>query len=268
MAITTQAGVNSALPGQTMVFQKTGILNTFAKFISCWTDAGSPGQGASPSSGLAGDVPTKSTTGAYNYVNPASGNTYVGRVATGIPQGGNMTLGFFLYDRLWQNSGIDVTITTAQTVNSVALTRPDANGTDAEVWWEVYATMGSGTPTVTLSYTNSSGTASQSASSGALATGMSAQLAGQFTLASGDTGVKSVQTWTANATFTSGTIGLVIRRLVTFLMLPSGAPTIVFDALACGLPRVYDSACLEVLFYAGTSSWTITGPIAISLIQG
>lgn len=271
MALTTLAGVNTALPGQRWRWLKSALL-TNGSWLSEWTIAGSPGQGVAPSSGLAGDVPTKATTGAPNFVNPSGANTYLGPITANVLMPSTPAyLTMALYDRLWHNSGINVTITTGQTVSAndagaVHLTRPDANGAMVEAWYEVYVVMGAGTPTVTLAYTDQDGNAETTGSSGALATTMGVGRTGQFQLATGDTGVRSIQTWTANATFTSGTIGLVLRRLVTSILLRLNDPT-TYDAIGVGLPRVYDDACLETLWYPATGN-TPSGVIEFSLIQG
>jgi hypothetical protein len=266
MAITTIAGVNAALPGQAWMFQKTVASLFGGGWFSPWTFVGLPGQGVAPSSGLAGDIPTDATVGAPRFTNPASGNTYLARATATLGQSSSVSTVVAVYDRLWHNSGINVTVATAQTINSVALTRPDANGVNVEAWWEVYVIMGAGTPTVTLAYTDSGGNVRTDGSSGALATTMIVGRCGQFQLHAGDLGVKSIQTWTASATFTSGTIGLVMRRMVTMLAVRMGVP-VPGDALACGLPRVYDDACLEVLLFPNTSN-QFTGNIDCSLIQG
>jgi hypothetical protein len=266
MAITTIAGANDALPGQRWVWRKSTTIQAGGLYSS-WTVAGEPGQGAAPSSGLGGDIPTKATAGAPNFVNPGSGNTYLAGVDALIRQSSTEGINYLaVYDRLWQNSGINVTIATGQTINSTALTRPNANGADVEAWWEVYATMGAGTPTVTLAYTDQDNNAETTGSSGALSSAMGLGRCGPFNLAAGDTGVRSIQTWTASATFTSGTIGLVLRRLVTGIYsLPS---TLVrFDALAVGLPRIYDDACLELLFNTNSTN-PITGYASFGMIQG
>lgn len=266
MALTTMAAVNAALPGQRSVMRKSFSVNA-ATPNSSWMFAGTPSTGVTPSSGLAGDVPTDATAGSYPFVNPASGNTYLGRMTSYVAatQGGPML--WMLYDRLWHNSGIDRTLTTAQTINSVALTRPDANGARVEAWWEVYVAMGTGTPTVALTYTDQDGNTGQSGSSGALLASMGVGRTGQFTLAAGDTGVRSIQTWQANATFgTSGTIGLVLRRMVAAMRADAGE-FVVADALSLGLPRVYDDACLELLINPLQASAAV-GLVEFNLVQG
>lgn len=269
MALTTLAGINAAFPGQRQFWSKNTATGVAGNWYSSWTLAGFPAAGSAPSSGVAGDIPTKATTGAYNFVNPASGNSYLARLSAAIAVNVNSYV-LALYDRLWHNSGISSTLTTGQTIQSstptVPLTRPDANGASAEAWYEVYVVMGAGTPTVTLAYTDQGGNTGQAGSSGVLSTTMGVGRTGQFTLAAGDTGVRSIQTWTADATFTSGTIGLVIRRLVAQVVVPTGALQ-QFDALAVGLPRIYDDAALELLYFASSTSPPI-GNVAFNIVQG
>jgi hypothetical protein len=127
--------------------------------------------------------------------------------------------------------------------------------------------MGAGTPTVTLAYTDQDGNTETTGTSGALGSAMANGRTNPFTLAEGDTGVASIQTWTASATFTSGTIGLVIRRLVCLKEFPDLTRPAIHDALSVGLPRVYDDACLEVLLRV-TANSPINGSLSMHLVQG
>lgn len=269
MALTTLASVNAALPGMKQEYVKA-VAVTAGAWNSAWLLTGPPGTGVAPSSGVAGDVPTDATAGSFPFTNPSSGNTYLARLDGYAQAAGAGPTMLAVYDRLWHNSGISSTATTAQTIQAstplVPLTRPDADGGSAEAWLEVYAAMGSGTPTVTLTYTDQSGNTGQSGSSGALVTTMAAGRTVPFQLAAGDTGVRSIQTWQASATFTSGTIGLVLRRCLTMLSLQVNTPSS-FDALACGLPRVYDDACLELLWFSQSAN-TIGAAVQFALAQG
>jgi hypothetical protein len=266
MAFTTMAQVLTALPGQRLVFSKA-IPQSFGSWASGWSSAGLPAAGANPSSGLAGNVPTSATTGALPLVNAGSGELTLARlfatIATSVGTRGML----LLYDRLWHNSGISATSTSAQTINSVALTRPDANGARVEAWWQTYAAMGAGTPSITLTYTDQDGNTGNTGSSGALSTTMAAQRTGPFALAAGDTGVRSAQTWQADATFTSGTIGLVLRRRIAEIPMTHDADVSTLDALGCALAKIDANACLEFVVWAGVTgtptyqgeAWVIEG---------
>jgi hypothetical protein len=276
MAITTVSQISALLPTSQRPFWAKSITQNYSSGVatSLFGNTGLPGQGATPSSGLGGDVPTSATTGALPFTNPTGGRlTYVGRLTGGLTHQTNAgSIALLLYDRLWHNSGIDATSTGAQTISAndagaVHLTRPDANGASVEAWLQVYVAMGAGTPTVTLAYTDQDGNAETTGSSGALATTMPLGTTIPFQLASGDTGVRSIQTWTASGTFTSGTIGLVLRRLVTVCACWANQPQRGYDAVALGLPRVYDDACLEILFIPLANN-TINGAFNVRLVQG
>jgi hypothetical protein len=172
-----------------------------------------------------------------------------------------------LYDRLWHNSALSPTTVGAQTVNSVALTRPDANGDAVEAWLEVYTTLGAGSTAKTLVYTNSGNTGSRTATLVGFVTTAAAGRCFPFTLTSGDLGVKSIQSFNNVATSTSGTFGLVLRRLVSSLFIPLSSTGNALDPIAGGLPRVYDDACLEFV-WTGSSTLATTVGGALSLAQG
>lgn len=266
MALTTMAQVLDALPGQRLVYSKA-VAQSFGGWSSAWNAAGTPATGANPSSGIAGDVPTNATLGALPLVNAASGTLSLARLFGVVTTAAGTRGTVLLYDRLWHNSGISATLTTAQTINSVALTRPDANGARVEAWWQTYAAMGAGTPGVTLTYTDQAGNTGNTGLSGALATTMAAGRTGPFSMASGDTGVRSIQTWQADATFTSGTIGLVLRRRIATLAVTHDGDIVTLDALGCALAPIDAGSCLELVMLAGVTgtptyqgeAWVIEG---------
>ena len=271
MAFTTLQSVVDALPGQEYKFYKTRSASSGNIFISMWGGGSAPAAGADPSSGLAGDIPTSATTGAIPFVDPASGNTYLGRLEIASLAAGALSYPLIIYDRLWHNSGIVVTTTGAQTVNSTALTRPDANGEDAEVWLHVYSATGAGAATPTISYTNPAGTAGRTGTCIGYAASAATNRCFPFQLASGDTGVKSIESITLGTSLTSGTVGLIIRRKVAMVSVqPSSAvyPSAqIYDAIALGMPRVYDDACLEFVTYPPSTTGAIVAG-TINLING
>ena len=270
MAFTTLQSVVDALPGREQKFFKPtgGVAIASGSFAGLWGTTGEPAAGANPSSGLAGDIPTKATTGAIPFSNPASGYTYLGRLEVSLMNAPSILGGtLMVYDRLWQHSGIVVTTTGAQTVNSVALDRPDANGDDAELWLHVYSATGAGAATPTVSYTNPAGTAGQTATCIGYTASAAQFRCFPFQLASGDTGVKSIQSITLGTSLTSGTVGLVLRRKVAQVPIPAAGTKAIYDAIALGLPRVYDNACLEfVLHLSGTTTNYPVG--SLNLING
>ena len=122
---------------------------------------GTPGAAVVPSPGMAGAALT-SYAGTLPFENPSSGNAYLMRQTASMST--TNTSMHFLCDRLWHNSGIDVTATGAQTINSVAWPARDRNGsTDgAEVMVGIEVSTetanGGAVTNTTLDYTNSDGT--------------------------------------------------------------------------------------------------------------
>lgn len=270
MAITTQDGLISALGGaQRLLVNKANVTATAGRITSLWSATGQPGTGSTTlGQTTAGYVPLSSDTGALGFTNPVSGNSYLAGIrgtcaATGL---------IVLYDVLWVwgsgGSGWSVTTTGAQsTVSPAALTRPDANGTNTELWVECLAAGGTATGTSTITYTNSAGTASRSAS--LLLTKVSGPAIGlieAYALQAGDNGVKSVQSINNSATWSSGTFRLMIVRRVAELPCTANVG-FSYDAYDLGLTRIYDSASLGA---AVVSSSTTSGPVmlSISLAQG
>lgn len=264
MAITTMDGLVAALPAFGTPFLKTSFAPQVAgSFTSLWAQAGIPGAGANSSSGVAGDVPTDATAGAFPFTNVAS--SYLARFSGYATIAGQL----LLYDRLWQNSGLSVTTTGGQTVQAntplVPLTRPDANGAAAEAWLQVYTTLGAGSTAKTITYTDQDGNLSQTGTLQGFVTTAAAQRTFPFALAAGDTGVRSIQSFDNVATSTSGTLGLIIRRFIAMLSMNTSTTGASLDPITGGLPRVYDDASLELIWIAtATTSMNVGGTLALA----
>ncbi len=261
MAFTTMTQVVAALPGQRLSFEKSSS-TAAGQWATTWLRSGLPIIANDPTPGVAGEIPTSATfPGALPLVNAGTGSLYLARMhgsTLGISAGA-----FTLYDRLWHNSGINVTSTSAQAINSIALNRPDALGEQAEVWWEARSTMGAATPAVTLSYTDQDGNAGQTALSGTLPASLVTSRTGPFQLDVGDTGVRSVQTWTADTSFISGTIGLVIRRRIMDMPLPNSGTDSVNDVLRSALSLIRPNACLEFTTFGTSATMTSQGELLV-----
>lgn len=265
MAIATLDALITALGAgaQRGTFYKVFTPQAAGAYTSMWNITGIPGAAATPSSGVGGDIPTDATAGAFPFTNPGSGLTYLSRMIASTSQ----ACALILYDRLWHNSGLSPTSLTAQTVNSTALTRPDALGSDVEAWMQVYAVMGAGSTAPTISYTDQDGNASNTGTLQGFATTAAVGRSFPFALAAGDTGVRSIQTYTNGATMTSGTFGLVLRRRIATIVIPTSNSGASLDALTGGLPDIPNDACLELLHVpSSTSAATLFG--SLSLIQG
>lgn len=271
MTILSVDDVVAAMPGQLKNFFKSGQpgLATGA-FTSSWLTGGFPAAGAIPASG-AGASPTDATDGAIPFTNPGGGDyTYLGRMILTRQQPGIA----WLVDRLVHTSGLDASSVALQTVNSTGLPARDMNGaTDGEgveLWVEVYTQIGTTARTLTITYTNSDGTGSRTAT---VALGGSGTTFGPgrivpVPLQAGDKGVRSVQSVQLNlSTGAAGNFGVTLLRRIAEQPSSVNGAAPVLDVFACGMPRIFDDSCLAVVFSNGTTTAdTILGQL--QLIQG
>lgn len=176
-----------------------------------------------------------------------------------------------LADRLSHQGGLSGTSTSTQTTNlpTAALTRyTDGAGVWAAI--ELYTSVGSTTANVTASYTNQAGTAGRTAtatmSSSTYASRFAQQMA-LLSLASGDTGVRSVESVTLSAnTGTVGNFGVTLFKPLLFL--PMGIVDqfqydVLRGTLGGGLPEIVDDACLYWLLSAPPFSFQAAGVTAM-----
>jgi len=162
-----------------------------------------------------------------------------------------------------------VTVDTAQTLdNTVALPRY-ADGLGVEAFITPSTVMGAATPDITLSYTNSSGTAGKTTPAvlpagltaapvtSIVYSGTGAGKYGPFVpKAAGDKGIRTVDTITLSATYVSGVLNLMLcKPLYTHNISATGVKdTINFVDDVLSMPVVKDGACLAWLMYAGANT--------------
>lgn len=254
MAITTLDG---ALAG--MQYPRTftkGLTGTMVagRPHSTFYQAGMPAAAVAPAPGLAGAALT-TYGGQLPFTNPGAGNTYLARLQGMASIAGTL----MLCDRLWHNSGIAVTTTTAQTINSVAFPARDVagstNGDGVMIGLEVVTATGAGAATPTISYTDELGNAG---STGAMiVTYVASSIAGSFypfSLAAGDTGVRSIQSVTLGVSMTSGSVSLVAYRVLASLELTGANVPNAIDAITSGFPRMYDNTVPFLIFIPSTTT--------------
>lgn len=276
MAITTLQGAIDGLAPITFC-QKVGAQSAGALAFSYWYSAGYPAPATANASGLAGAVCNSSTPGAIPFPTPPAGaNTYLGKIGGGNYQERTIVgASFHLIDRLWHNSGLSPTLTTAQTVNSVAWPARDSNGTsngeDVYIALELSTATGAGANVPTISYTNSDGVAGRTATL-ISAYGATSRTGSWFVfgLQAGDVGVRSVQTYTNSVSMTSGNVHLVAFRVIhlpTHTSCGQGGLLPASDDVLSGcMPRLFDGSCLmwTCTPTSGTSlqTWLTSGEVA------
>lgn len=265
MAITTLDGIFAGLrPPRRFAKSVTATL-VAGRPASLWSLAGSPGAGSFDTT-LNGVVLSSTTTipnGAIPHFDPVSGNSYLAYLDAMATQAGQL----LVLDRMWHNGGITITIATAQTITSPAWpSRCPTSGTDDTpattglgvlLALEVSAATGAGTPTITISYTNQAGTAGRTATNIQATVATSAIGATYFIgLQAGDTGVRSVQSITLSATWTSGTINLVAYRVLGSINLQALIPASMDSLTGLGT-RIYNGTVPWLVFVPNTTTATI-----------
>lgn len=266
-AITSlSAALAGVKPGEDL--QKVGAtMEAAGVWHSLFYTAGRPGAAAAPSPGLSGAALT-SYAGQIPFTNPTGGqNTHVFRFdCTGSGAGKCRLL-----DRLLHNSGIVVTTTTAQTLNTVTLPARDANGaTDgagvmAALEVSTATTNGSAVTNTTISYTDQDG---NTGNTGTIASFPATAAAGTFVpfqLAAGDSGIRSVQSITLGTSYGGGAIHLVLYRDLTEDVTTIANVSIGRDAITSGFPRLYDNSVLFLTWLpTATTAITISGRVIVT----
>lgn len=261
MAITTLDGAIAGFQAP-VPFTKTGITMSAVGALRGYTPfyvAGNPGAATAPSSGINGAAVSSPRTGQLPHTNPGSGNAYLGRLSVSSSTAGTL----WLIDRLWENSGLSVTSTTAQAITPATLPSRSGDGTAnganvmAAIEWS--ATGGAGTPTVTLTYTDQDG---NTGATGTF-TGVATPPVGTFeifTLAAGDTGIRAPTSFIQSATRTSGTMHLVLFRVLAMVEVTAANIGNAIDALTGGMPRLYDGTVPQLVWFpSATTAVNLTG---------
>jgi hypothetical protein len=263
MAVSTMDGLVAALTaGETRTFMKNSQTSEGAgTWHSLWTATGYPGAGAAQGS-LNGAICNDATTGGFPFVNAAgAANNYLGYISAASSVAGTL----IVYDRLWHNSTLNGTLTTAQNITQPALTR-FTDGAGVELWLEIYSAWGSTAATATISYTDQDGNAAQS---GTIAYPAGVPSVGQMlpaTLASGDYGVRAVASLTLNtSTLTAGNAGLTLMKRLVTIPLPQINVAAVYDAFSTGLREIPDDACIAMMVQCtAATTGVINGELTIA----
>jgi hypothetical protein len=259
MAITTLDGAIAGMQWP-RYFTKTATPTLVAgRPTSLWILAGAPGVGdyttATTLNGTALSSTSAQVNGQINFVNPVSGNTYLARLQAAATQPGTL----LLCDRLWHNGGISNAVTTAQAITSPTWPTRDAfgasNGDGVLLGVEVQVASTANTPTLTVSYTNQSGTATRTGTN--IITTSAASAIGTFYqigLQAGDTGVRSVQSLTLSTTWTGPTLNMVAYRPIVALELTSALVPNAIDSITAGFPQLFNGAVPFFIFIPSTTA--------------
>lgn len=248
--VNRMTGGNNGNPENIFFFKNFtvgGVADTWTVgvFYSFWRYDGIPGGGTVPG---AVAVPTNTTAGALPVTNPGGAREkwLVQAVVSTDP---DSMAGLLVYDRLLHVSGLNATLTTAQTVGGT-LTR-GLGYVGNQIYWECYTGIGTTVRTLNVSYTNESnvagrtGTATIGGTSGTQYNEVNSM--SPIMLQAGDKGVKSVESVTLSGTTgTAGDFGITIARPICWLPTGSGSPGRDFTVGPMGMPKIETNACLAL----------------------
>jgi hypothetical protein len=172
----------------------------------------------------------------------------------------------YLVDVLWVNTGLVVTTTTAQAIVSGAMPARDADGSSngrslqIGLYFTAAATNAGAFSNATVDYTNEAGTAGRTAT---LSTGVGYILPATpvigtmvwFQLQAGDRGVRSIQGITLGTSLVTGSVSLMVARIVCSSAANTGAVAFYQEFADPGI-RIYDGSCLFPGYKAGGTTAT------------
>ncbi len=242
-----------AAPKQVIQITKTASrTSTAATPFNIFDLAGSPGAGpVVPGGGNNGNVPVDTDVG-YPVINPFAVGAvgYVSRFTFSSTVAGRLTL----YDRVWWGGQYDwnagtVTVTTP----SYSSRLPGGDFKGLQLWAAVHTAL-VGTLTLTVTYTNQSGTTGRVATASFIAAATLGRML-QLPLQAGDDGIQSIQSIQL-AGATGGAVTLMILRYLAEGRVRSVNDGDAQSMLETGLPIVNDTAALMLI---ATPDSTATG---------
>ena len=264
MAITTRdqnlagclAPINIGKTGATM--EAIGVMH------SLFYTAGQLGAAVAPSPGINGAALT-SYAGQVPFTNPVNpAFAYLSWASIAASQAGTLIIA----DRLWHNSGIAVTTTTAQAISAVTLPSRDQNGAGlghgVQFALEVStATTNAGAITnTTLAYNDQDNAAATATIPSFPATAVAGTFV-PFALAAGDTGIRAPTGITLGTSYAAGAIHLVAyRELARIPVFTPGGPGGYYMANH-GRVRCYDNTVPFLIWVpTATAALSMTGTLA------
>jgi hypothetical protein len=247
MAITNQDGLVAAMAtGQSVAINKTATRSGL--IAAAWSStidlAGNPGAGVLAGTNTANGVVPNDATAGCPPINSFTGAN-VGYIAT-ANMGSSIAARYRLCDMLFKAGAyaFNANVTLAsQPSYSARIPGGDYKGT--ELWLECVTAFGGGNLSIAVTYTNQDGTTGRTTGTVALGTAPTLARMMQIPLASGDTGLRTIESVTATGV-TSGTFNLLVLRPLWSGRAVSTNYAVVQGPDQTDLPIVYDTSALIV----------------------
>lgn len=271
----TISTIDSVVAGfkQPQYFAKISAAGVSTRMQSYFMNDGIPGPAIISTGGLnGGGALLTSYPGQIPFTNPSgSDKSYLARL--GLTS--RVRTSIILCDRIWHNSGFNVTTISSQSFTVGGTPCPDFtrdinNGANASkygegvfVGVEYYAPMSS-TATISISYTNSNGTPGQTGQTGSLNNSMTTGNFEIINLAAGDTGVRSIQSASITVAAGSGTVSFVAFRPIAVLGMQIAYTTAAIDALTSGFPELFNNTVPFLIGASEVAAPSIQGIFAVT----
>ncbi len=253
--------------GESRSIYKVGTAPEGAGVFYCFAkDTGFPGAWSTGSPGLSGricDGTSVADAGSISVDTPSTGQWFLRDLTVASTQPTKIS---FL-DFLWVNTGIVVTTTTAQTINSITFPARDNNGTtngegvQIGILVTTATTNASAIANTTISYTNSDGVSGRTATISSFPATAVVGTFVKFQLSAGDKGVRSIQSITLGTSYVSGAISLIVfEQIVSMPSLLPNAGSMAYSK-KLDIPLWNGHCLIPIIQSNGTVATTIDGDI-------
>lgn len=257
--------------GQEAFFAKNSITSTAANVISMWQAGGSPAAGTFGTS-LTGRSIDNTFAAALQFANAGATRT---KHLLKVGVGSIIALGSVLfYDRVYEYPFTGTA--TSGTFSVPTLVARDVAGATAgdglQMFLENFSATATAAVTVTPTYTNQAGTGSKT---NAFTSSVTAAVAGTLAnpsgkmwlaLASGDTGVRSIQSYTLSASILAANMCFTLGRPLAVLPMITANAYVERDLVLqiASLPRLYDGTAMAMMVLANTTTTPMFGSVMMS----
>jgi hypothetical protein len=250
-------------------FLKGSMTTVAGNVYSRWQASGSPAAGTFGTSGT-GRVIDNTFAAAIPFAS-ATGGRFKHLLSAGL--GSTVSLGTVLiYDRVVE---YPFTGTTTSATFGTQPTPPardlagTTNGDGFMMFLESYSATATAAVTVTPTYTNSAGTGSRTNAFTSIATaalaGCIANPIGQMflQLASGDVGVRTIQSYTLSASLLAANMAFVLGRPLAWVPLMGSNSYVERDLVLqlANLPRLYDGTAMGIALLANAATCPLNGRV-------
>lgn len=256
MAISTLDGFIAAAKQYVRIL-KTGAVTTItAAPFTMFDVAGVPGAGSlTIGNTTTGLVPTDATAGMPTIDAFGGGATgYLGAVEYGSSVACRLTL----YDRLFHVGSVSMTTlatTTLASQPSYVARLPNSDYTGLEIFLEFNAAVSATATTVTVTYTNESGTTGRSTGATATLASFTNRRLLQLPLQAGDRGVQKIESIIVGGTVaTTGSVNVVVARRLWSNRVKVANDGGIDDFAATGMPQVYADSALWLVVEADSTT--------------